>query len=124
MKDKPFPVLLLEAELSTGNATIRSLGVAYALLIAYANAQYDRPEWTPEARTAFWSGANTPIGEHLQAAEDGAPEGSDALAMKRALKIERVKRVGWQVHDAAARLSIAPHVQDTIDAVSNPQPAA
>lgn len=93
------PVLVLRAELSTGAATVRSLGACYAFCIAYETANGH----AFADRNAYWRAVNEAIINNRTAqtlmGEGKRPDGALSQAY-----LERVKKAGWEIHDAACRI--------------------
>ncbi|HEX8413944.1 MAG TPA: hypothetical protein VF637_08680 [Sphingomicrobium sp.] len=83
-----YPLLMIQAEIESGKATVRSLGALYMV----AMASRHRPNGDP-----FGSFAD--INEAIMAYR--CPAGDPA---QRAMSLEPVKKIGWALYESVCRL--------------------
>lgn len=81
-----YPLMMIQAEIASGKATVRSLGALYMVAMASVCIGAE-----PEG---YWSAINGAIGDHL---------GGETLAV-RVMKLDRVKEIGWTLYDAVCLL--------------------
>jgi hypothetical protein len=87
---------LFWAEIGSDKSTIRSVGVCYAVLIAYAAGRLKAED---PVNAEFWRPINMAINERFGWS---LPRDVD--------KIDRIRRIAWSINDAACRL-IPSHSQ-------------
>jgi hypothetical protein len=83
-----YPLLMIQAEIETGKATVRSLGALYMVAMA-SRAQR---EGDPFANFADINSAIMGF---------RCPAGTDA---ERAMSLEPIKKVAWALYEAVCRL--------------------
>lgn len=82
-----YPLLMMQAEIASGKATIRSLGALYMVAMA--------------SRSQRGGGAFGDFADINAAIMDcRCPDGD---APQRAMSLEPVKKVGWSLYEAIAR---------------------
>lgn len=82
-----WPMKMIAAEIASGKATVRSLGVLYMV------AMGSRSRKEGDA-FRYFSDINTAIMDHR------CPDGD---AAKRAMSLEPIKKVGWELYEAIAK---------------------
>lgn len=87
--------LLVRADIATGKATKRSLGAIYAFAISTANDGGAGPI-AGDMESDAWASLNTAvISAHPGSATTGASSNEAHCYL------DAVKRIGWEIHDAA-----------------------
>lgn len=80
-----YPLAMIRADIATGKATVRSLGALYMVAMANRDAR---------GLLGRFRDINRVIADYR------CPNGNDA---ERAMSLEPVKKIAWQLHEAVCR---------------------